>query len=593
MFDAVFYTNTLMNAANTFLANNIHQYGREFANAFMANHDLNNGPQTHQAAQNFFGYAARKMPNGQASDAMIWQIVREYVDEIYRLNTPQQQGFGSGGGFGGYNNGGFSQPRQGFQSGFGNNFGSSPRPSGLSQSRDDSISAPVKPQQPQAQPIPTASPSPQAAPVFTMAPASAHYAHNLMDEMDDQVELTSSAEEPNWGAGEPKDQSIVVMQRQSVKSPDSKYVMQVCEGFDRIYTDNQMDVVDEFFKVAPSSFLAQHFLFRIFYNHVETLDVPTESFLEAQQRFLKALEKESTAYRAIIDVLNGMLHGPRMALAGYLVSHINRALYLNCRMTENIKIKISFTQIEDLDELLGPNFDHSILEVPNAREMLTDIVNNAIRQALSGYSNVMFTDENKHLLPGIMRTSSAFPTIMKGIYPNKSIIPDYGTKAFDAFYTKFVDEVLSQKTFVRSIRSVIITNLLGEKYLPHITQDPIRLYGRVAAMLSQYRVSLTGRIALGRNDCQDFDEVMLTDSVTDEYLKYAEDPNAYMRQDISRYTELHTPRYPVDQTVFAIQFKTAPTKYLKAIDLIKALNEPREKTSCVFVKNSLETIHPV
>jgi len=609
--DVGFYTNTLLNAAYQILKNNLQRYGPEFSDAFMTDHDLNNGPRTHRLAQSFHSYvtAAMQAANGvpQATDEQLFAFVGRYIEEIFNIhvsNTQRQRGVGQngfGGGFG--QQGGFGRQQSGFgqtsifnNNGFGQSNGFSPRaqgrPGSSSSLRDDSI-APIA----AVAPAVTAAPiAPVISPIVSAPAVSQFYSHNPLDNLQAQKEgqsFESVPESPNWGIDPAVDDSIVVMKRESWKTADEKYVIRQASGFCRVYTNNELDIVNDFFRVVPSSFVAENYVVELFYNHVEVIDVPTKMFLEVQSAFLNSLNRETTAYRAVIEVLNSMFHGPRMAMANYLVAHINRGLYKCCRMSDRPTSEISFQQIEDLEELLGPNYNHRILELPNARTSLQDIVNNSIKAALSGYSTPMFTSNKDSMMSDIIRTSSAFPFAIECVYPAKTIIPSYGDSSFDSFYKAFSEKVLEHKTYVRSIRSAVISNLFGGTELAKITTAPIRVFGVPAHFLSTYRTDYRGSIGVSKNDTEPFNEEFNNDIPEQDYVEYLDNPQAYLKQMKSRFTEIDTPRYPVDRTLYAVQFKKSPKEYIRAIDFITALDEPRENNSGIFVAKNIQTLNLV
>jgi hypothetical protein len=610
--DIGFYTGTLMNVAFDILKNNQQRYGPEFSNAFITDHDLNNGPQTHRLAASFHNYvvSAMQAANGtpQATNEQLFMFVGKYIEEIFNIhvsNTQRQRGmsqpsFGNGfsqpsGGFGrqpnGFgNSGGFNN------SGFGQTNGFSPRnqqrPGSSSSLRDDSI-APIAPVAPVVAPTPV---SPVISPTLSTVSTSQFYTHNPLDNIQalkEGVKFESVPESPNWGIDPAVDDSIVVMKRESWKTEDDKYVIRQASGFSRIYTNNELDVVNDFFRVVPSSFVAENYVVELFYNHVEVIDIPTKLFLEVQSAFLNALKHETTAYRAVLSVLDTIVHGPRMAMANYLVEHINRGLYKCCRMSERPSIEITFTQIEDLKDLLGASFNHRILELPNARTHLQDIVNNSIKAALSGYTTPMFTSNKDAMMSDIIRTSAAFPFAIEDVYPTKTIIPSYGDNTFDSFYQSFSENVLEHKTYVRSIRSAVVSNLFGGNELAKITKIPVRIFGVSSHFLAMFRTDYKGSIGISKNDTEPFDEQFNNDIPEKDYVEYLENPQAYLKQMKSRFTEIDTPRYPVDRTLYAVQFKKSPKEYIKAIDFITSLDEPKENNSGIFVAKDIPTLNLV
>ena len=595
-FDQAYYTGTIMEVVTQYLSNNRNRYGSDFCRMFIDEHNINNGPATHNNAMNLFNFVANVMMNLngslQASPEQLFQIVSQYVEEICRIhtqNTQRQQpsGFGAGG----FGRSTFGQPNSGFgqqPNGFG-------RPGGFgsggfnqrSSPRDDSLAPLAKPQ-PQSAPQPQAAAPVIATPI--QAPAAQDYTINPLDDIashKDGVDLHTVDSAFNWGANSPGDDSIAIMYNSTYKSADHRYVIHDMKGYYRAYVNNETDVVDAFFKAVPKELLAENFIFELFYNNVEEIGIPTKDFLEIQDIFLKAMERESTAYKAVIKVLETMVHRPRVAITTYLVREINRVLYKCCRMSDNLGFTIKFSQIEDLDDLLGPEFSHAILDIPNARTSIQDIVNNAIKAALSGYSAPMFVTRKDPMIPDIIRTSPAFPFSMDGVYPTKTIIPSYGDSTYDQFYDALDQKVLAEKTFVRSVRSIVVTNTMGRNELSKIGDGATRVHGFIAGLLSSYRTEYRGSIGISRNETSYLDETFLNDIPEKDYTDYLADPRKYAGQMISRFSENDAPRYPVDRTIYAIQFKKSPTEYIKALDVINTINEPRERTSAVFAPKKI------
>lgn len=597
-FDESFYMNTLLPGAHEYLANNERRYGTEFCHLFMNDHKSNR-----DLAVRFSDAVANQAyrANGQValrSDAQLFEFISNYIEEIASVHFNNQNRAHGGGFQGGFSRGGFGQT-SGFQnSGFGRStggmansgFGMSTRNMASQGVRDDSITtqATVAPTTPQ----PAAAEPQRSAPVSMSFSMTEEYSRNPLDDMEDDTRFNIQDEGKHWGHTPAKDNRLVITKKEALKTGDHKYVIHRCEGFARIYSNDLMEVVKLFFATAPEEFLAEHFIFKLFYNHVEEINVATDTFVDIQSGFLRSLDREDIAYKSIIDVVNTMPYGPRMAVANYLVGHINRALYKNFGMAIRPSTRIQIAQIEDLEELLGTSFSHPIMEVPDARDRLIAIVNNAIKSALSGYSSAMFTGGNDQEMIDIIRTSSVFPTTLDGVYPKKSLIPSSQDSDFGSFKRALEDNVLSGKTYVRSIREVIITNIFGERQLSVIGDKPTKVDGQIANMVASLKAYQSGTMTLGRNECERFDEMFQTDTRIEEYEQFLKDPRKYVSQDVSRFSEIDMPTHPVDMTVFAIQFKKSPFDYIRAIDVVTSIDSRNDKNSGTFAFCHIPVIHP-
>lgn len=604
MFDEAMYRD-ILNAAHSILRNNGNQLDRQFSEGFMFDHDPSQGAASMRNAQFFFDYVAReaqRMNNGQMvihSDRQLFDIVGSYITQIFnRWADSQRQGsmgFGSGGGgrpLGFGNSGGGNNFFGNRRGGTGFNLGGS-RPAPLGAMMGD-LTDPT-PQQPSSHPEQMTS-----APVnfshpqqLKETPMVIGYTHNPLDDLpDSNVEFVEGEGPLNWGMEKPKDRSIVMAKHSLLKTGDHRHIINLCEGYERTYLNDPIDVVKDFFRIVPDLFLAEHFIFRVFYNHVEEVDIPTQDFLEVRKKFVDSLnnDKEATIYTAVIKVLNELFHGPRMAIAGYLVNQINRALHLSCGISSDPSLRIKFTQIEDLEELLGTHFESKLLDVPHSRHLITSIVNTAILNSITGYSDVMFTSPSDKTID-VIRTSPAFPFNMMGVYPSKDIIPLAGSNEAEVFYKALEKEQLSKKTFVRSIRSVLITNILGQKALPSISDKPTQINGIIPAQFNRYVIPHVGQFRANSSECPYYDEHILTDNVDEsEYTKYLKDPHDYEIEETDRFIEKNSPKVPVDQTLFAIQYKKDPTEFMMALDICTTMDAERNKGYCLFNKRDLDVI---
>lgn len=603
-FDQSMYV-IIFDAAHQILRNNLNQIPQEFADGFMMEHDLRNGASSQRGVEQLYRYVADtavRLNNGNATirdNDQLFQIVGDYIKAIYDNWARRRSGGGGGtwrqqtGGFGANGGGGgFSQPNNGFGGNSGGGFGfNQTRPQAGSHLIDDGIRT-QQSQQPSVQ---------QQQPVSFTQPlvrqeslTMTDYSFNPLDDVSaNEVSFSTVPESAGWGMQNPKDRSIVMMSKVSLKTRDEKVVIRVCDGFERTYYNNPFSVAKDFFRVAPDSFLAESFIFRVFYNHVEVIDIPTAEFLEVRRKFISALDRDrvTSVYNVIITILNEMLYGPRTALANYLVSHINRALFLSCGMAENPALRIKFTAIEDLEELLGTNFQSKLLEVPNAREIIENIVNTAILNSFTTYSDAMFASPHDKAID-VMRTSEVFDYAIPGVYPNKTLIPSSESPEAELFFNALQDKVLSQKTYVRSIRSVIITNILGGRALSVIGDKPSAISGQIPGLLNEYILAHQQRLKID-NKCDLYDDVIRGKKTTaDKYRSYHDAAEQYELNILSDYADREIPTLPVDQTIFAIQFKKNPADYLGVFDVVTTMNSPRDRNQVIMAKKKINVIKP-
>lgn len=603
MFDAHFYSQKILPAVDAVLRNNMNSLGQYFANEFMGEHDLNNtvNPNVARNCQQLFAFVAseaQRMNNGNmtVNDQQLFQIVGVYIQNIYQAwASRQQQPAAMGVGYGQATMGSsFARPSGGMGAqGFGS-FNNRPATPQLNGDIIGPGSAKTS-QMPAQTGMSPSSMSPVSVPVNTSL--DVNYTHNPLDELQaNPVSLTPVADQKNWGMTPAKDRSLTIMQQQVLKSSDEKFVIRKYDVWARVYTDSELDVVKLFFDGIPNRVLAETFVVRMFYNHVEELAIGTEDFVKVRDEFVKALEKnrEVSTYHTIIGILDKLAHGPRMVMARYLVEHINRALRIGIGMESSPGTRVKFDQIEDLEELLGPNFDIPLLQVPKARELITLAVNNAVFNALSGYSDVMFADE-KTFDPSIIKTSNVFPFSLDKVYPTKAIIPDAESPLFSQFFEAMQQHHLVNKTFVRSIRSVVITNILGQQALREITDKPKAITGQIPSLLNAYLRPLFLSPNRITSVCSEYDELSATgEGDGSDYQAYLSNPQEYQRGEDDQLSSNPLPGLPVDQSIYAIQYKKSPYEYLLALDLLSTMDMPQGGGNrAILSRKHIEVLHPI
>jgi len=98
MFDAQFYTQKILPAADYVLRNNMNTLGQHFANEFMSEHDLNNGanPNVQRNASQLFNWVAQnaqRLNNGNltVNDQQLFDIVGAYIKNVFDVWQRQMQ----------------------------------------------------------------------------------------------------------------------------------------------------------------------------------------------------------------------------------------------------------------------------------------------------------------------------------------------------------------------------------------------------------------------------------------------------------------------------------------------------------------------
>lgn len=571
--DTQFYQQYILPAAKDVLSQNLSQVGDHFANEFMNTYNARNN---FQRAAEFSDYIAnltqRQNGNQQIRDAQqLYAFVEQFITLVfqeYQAQAQRQQShFGrsdfGGGGATSFRGGGFGSGNRG--GGHVGGFGSRamPTPGAHYDDGDDENPSTAR-RQTQARSAPNASSGEKtvSAPQITMG---VDYTVNPLDTFDPKKdELEQVEQEPTWGY-DTKDPSMVILSRHVATSKDRRYVINSLVGFKRSFFSNELEVAEAFFHAAPDSFLAESFVFRLFYNYVEVVDAPTETFMAVRKKFLEDLGdgRDTSVYATIKAAIGQLQYDARMAIASYLVRHINRALFLNFAASNIPHGYIKFTQIEDLEEVLGTGFDNPILRVADSRDNLRKIVNHAILNCMAGYSDVMFTNFSKSEIE-IVRTSSVFPDSIAKVYPDKTIIPgeDEGQQRF---YEAMRDHVLNHKTYIRQVRCAVFSNIAGKEVLSKIGKDRTLISGFVPALLSGYALDYQAPFNLNREGLSAFDFGLETEE--DQYAMYVNNPHDYTRRENASYRNNRAPTLPVDQTFFLLQYKTSPMRYLLAADV--------------------------
>lgn len=573
--DQYFY-NRLFEALRASINQNQAKLTEAICRQILAMHDPRNPNAGANHAQ-FYNFVIREAQpymaanNGAISDDILFRIVTNYMSQVVDFivrRGQQQPGYAT-----------YGQQTQGYPGGMmgGGMMG------GFGTSTPDFMTTPSSsptPQTPQPTPAaqPVATPSP-VAPVATpyqgdivVTPRSRNPLDNLPEDGDPFIPVETG---DAWAGDYPLDRTIVAKLSVDLKTADSDACIKMVQAQHRIMENDPKEVVRAFFKTAPEELQAIPYLFEIFYNHLEIIDVPTHDFMSVQARLFDTLSNHTIhdpLHRVVINAVGNMFKLPSEAMDRYLTKAINRALHISCRKESNPSDFLEIGELSHLEELLSPKSQWIVTDIPDGRQHLKKIVENAIWNALSINTGVMFSSMND-VPVSVMRASPAFPFAMRGVYPDKDLIPNVGEREFEQFYSRLSAHVLSEKTFLVSRRAVVVTNIFGDGILNNITNRPIFHRGLVPGALT----SLMTR----------FDTHQVTSSVTTEYRikidtsKSREERLAeyYVNdEDYDQDIPEHIP-FPKtngemlgDLNIYAVKFAVDPEEYMAEIDLFSLMD---------------------
>lgn len=591
--------NYIYQMATTVLQRHQNQYGAQFCQAFLNQYHPNNGQQGLQNAQalqdTFLAEVQRVRPGqSQVDDNTAFQLVKYYIDNIFQ-NVSRQQSqpmFSNGGGFGRQPTGGLftQQQNTGFGGGGGFNTGQAPvRPA--SHLVDDTQSV-----APMAQPTPAAQPSqPRAA--MTLSDDLPQFTKNPLDALGDQpLSVREIAAGDAWGTESPRDRTIIVQESVDIKTQDGQYVIRRSEMAHRLILSDPFDVVRDFFKVVTDSYAAKSFIARILYNHVETIQVPTDEFIFLRDELNKRtmIDTDIAFYKQVIQTLNQMTKGSSNAANAYFVQHVNRALHLACRMDTDPSGYVKINDIDDLEELLSPHQKFFFSNLTGGRDLVKTICETAIWNAMTSASGLMF--EKPESIPvRALQASPAFPYGMRKVYPTKWAIPTQDMPdAFALFFQNLQEHELKYKSYIISQRAVVITNILGSPILGQMDRTPRAIKSGVLALLNTYAQPFS-RTLVGDYD-NDYtplvDDGGLTADLT--YTKYVDSKKEIFDQDISVLAnhEHSGPTFPADQVFISIPHGEDPNKALIPFDVIAPINSNLSSEGAVVSRRSMAVLRP-
>lgn len=588
---------SIYNVITDVLNRNVQQLGQEFCRSFAAEYNPRNGQTGYNNAQFLLNtvtqQAQRLNGNSIVQPDQLFQIVGGFIQETfnqYANQVRQRQNMGQGSGF---NTGGFGSSG-GFGSGFGRSsspgFNTQPGRQGPGSHLADDTANQTAPT-PQAQSA--SAPAPITLDKTKPETASVVYKANPLDELEDSsADFASVKNKPIWGDEKAKDNRIVITQRYDLKS--HRFIINRFGALHQLILDDPMTVVKDFFDIVPDQTLGTPFLFKILYNHLDTLEVPTEAFVAIRKSCIDTViqaqeRKESIVlHKQIGKILESLPTGQWKALTGYLVYHINRALYLNARLTANIKGSIKISTFDDVNDLLSSSFNHPLTTYPDGRRILEAIVGGVLWNVLVANTSIMF---NENTVPThALQSSPAFPFSIDQVYPNKFSIPMDNEENAQQFMTNLKEHELNQRTYLLSRRSVVITNGLGKTILPFITKDATIINNPLAQVLNQCSVDY-GSISPDPHDTNDVIEPFVSEGYPSQELEnYYSNPNDYVIEDQSRLTRIAPTKHPIDQTVFAVQFGMDPKDYLMAFDIFTTIDNSLGKAQMILAKKQVSSI---
>ena len=601
MFDIKLYQ-TIYSAAAQLLQNNQTKFSRDFIQRFLNEHNPNNGQVGQAYSQRLFQFTVEAAQSWyrttRLTDEQLWQIVGEYVKKAAEAYRPVDAG-----GFG-YSapSGAMMQPAAAFggtmqSSGFSYMSGGAPEPAfggGFASMTQPQPTPQPAMQQPQ-QPVPVNPTKPEDQSLI--------YTVNPLDDLKNvNIEFVPVSTKPIFGYGRDlssldhgdgqKDHRIVLTHRNELKVKDRPFTISQFNGFHQIIQNNPMDVVRDFFDVIPDSLLSTFFMFQMTYNHLDVIDVPTKTFVEIRDRCIHVVRRNNhqPIHKQIREALGTAPHQHWRELTTYLTKHVNRALYLNGRMTEKLSSHLSISTFDDLDDLLSSSFTHPLVTLPEGRYALEKIVSSAIWNALVTNTAPMFSDiamlDDLDKIPALpssisiptnaMQSSNAFPFRMEGVYPSKYTIPVSSEGHLLEFCIKLQKNKLAKSTFLLSRRSVVITNILGGSILPLIGQKPQAIDNAFANQLKRYD-PVYSRFDVDDDDiaASDVKPYMNENYPTDQWDAYTENREDYLEQERYRFSHSRPAEFPVDQALFLIQYGQKPENYMTSIDVFSSIDQPK------------------
>jgi hypothetical protein len=422
---------------------------------------------------------------------------------------------------------------------------------------------------PRNAPAPTA--TVRAPETIVMTPAPIKVTNPLDTLATTGVSFSAVGGRPVWSFNEgAKDDRIVVAQRIDHKTQDQRFQIVDIEAIHQQILNDPMDVLKDFFEIVPKSTLGDTFMVNIQYNHLDVVDVPQDDFLRVQELCREAYNDNQgkSLYTRIMDVLDTMQAGPYRAMLAYLKDHVNRALYLSCRLAERTDKFLSIDVLGDLSDLLDPTYQGTFAMVPGGKQRLETIVTNALWNALARNVSPLFGDGeiNTHAL----QSSPAMPFSIPGVYPNKYAIPTADDSMAGDFKTRLKEKVLSKSTYLLSRRSVMITNVLGDSVLDRMGDMPGKFESASGKFLKGYAIPYARHIDNPGTPVKPFVSEEYPGTQLEAYYDSAKDFSEALS---AKASSTRRPADPLDQTIFALKYGTSPKTYLAALDVFSVIDD--------------------
>lgn len=597
MIDSSLYTQ-ILNCAYEILKDNGGKLGREFCEGFMFDHDPNNGRSVENNVINLYNHVTNEGPRRFGGNTLttgqLWEIVGDYIEHIYRRWSSRNRG---GSSFSRGSNAGGNLFSRGGGDLFGNNRSSfASRANGPGSYLTEDKEQPVLGKTSLFDtPVSTPEQTRQSPTVVVKEEVDDYPDHPLDDFPETSSNFRPVETGDCWDKKNPPNRTITIMNAYDYKTDDPKYTIRHAEAFMHRAVDNEIEVVQEFLKIAPATVLGRLYQFKIHYNHITTIPISTDIFtdLHVTIRNMNAMNvienRNEPFYKVIKKAVGTLSRDAWVAMSEYLVGHINRALYISGRLTEKPEAVLRIDSIDDLDDLFDPGLNTRHTNHPDKREAIYNLVSIAIRNALADNTWVLF--KTIEFPTDIMRNSLVFPFAMRGVYYNKDYIPNYGDPCYESFLAAVDEHMLHDKTYILSKRAITVTNILGKDILSSIEDKPKLFRNKATGLINHGCIEYLKRgldtDGMGMDcDKRDDPEVAL------EKLKRVWNNKDEYDQDMEIPYKVSDRRYlPVDHTLFATKFGEDPESYLKVIDVFNTIDQRNYNTDIILASKKLKTLN--
>lgn len=595
MFDSNLY-NQILNCAYDTLKENGGKLGREFCEGFMFDHDPGNGRQAESSVMALFNFVMSEGPRRFGSSSLtidqLFDIVGSYITEIFNRWSSRNRSGGfssrssflssnSGGNLFGNNRGSFSNPQRAFSPGshLGDSEESSrPKSGGLFDTSNKSTITEV------------------AKEVAKANTPTEHFPDHPLDNIPDigmgyKVVPTYDC----WVGETPDNQTITVVKAYDLKIDDPAYTIRRTEAFMHRAVDNEVDVVNEFFKIVPPSIIARPYMFHIHYNHITTIPIETDTYIKLVYDINEICQRNIDTgclepfFKTVVRTIGSLLRRDWVAMSNYLTKHINRALYVACRLSNDPFHVLEIDNVDDLKELFGPGINSPLMRSAEQRDIIMNIVDSAVRNAMGENSGAMFKQIDFPV--ETMKTSTAFPESLRGVYYDKNKIPYHGEEGYMDFLHAMTRNILTYETYMVSKRTVTITNILGKYVLGNISDTPKMFKGKVCGLLNSVSKQYTNRVVpkgiITPYELPKDDEETTKNKLKDLYEnRPMSDFDVQMPYNIEDETFL-----PVEHTLFATKWGDNPESYIKVMDVFETIDERNMNTDVILASKKIKSLN--